>query len=76
MHLAAAVNLKCAREYMCDGAQHAWLHACVQWHDAVSPSGAHHHKATLLHHLHCLVDEFNLLACNGFLEALQIGAHV
>lgn len=47
MHLAAAVNMGCVREYMCDGAQHAWLHASIHWHDAVSAGGAHHHKVPL-----------------------------
>ncbi len=73
MHLAAAVHTGCVREYMCDGAQHAWLHACVQWHDAVSAGGAHHHKVPLLHHLHCVFKEFGSLTCDDFfLEALQM----
>ena len=66
MHLAAAVNMGCVPEYMCDGAQHAWLHACVQRRDAVSAGGAHHHKAPLLHNMHCLVEDFGPLICNDF----------
>lgn len=49
---------------MCEGAQHAWLHACIHWRNAVSADGAHHHKAALLHHLHCVSKEFGSLTCN------------
>ena len=51
---------------MCVEEQHAWLHAPTQWHDAVLADGAHHHKALLLHHLHCVFKQFGSLTCHDF----------
>ncbi len=70
MHLAAAVNMGYVREYMCDVAQHAWLHAVIQWHDAVSAGGAHNHKAPLLHHLHCVSKAIGSLTCDDFFGSI------